>query len=291
MKWKCPRNSCKNDPKITLVVCKGYYYRKSDSRLIQRFFCKKCKRGFSRASFSTCFGQNKRRVNEPLRKLLCSGVSLRRSAILLNVHRKTVVRKFIFLGINAVKRNKEFTLNQKNVLSVQFDDLETSEHSKCKPVSVSLVVKHPEREILGFRVSQMPSKGLLAKISREKYGYRADKRPQGWLSLLKELRPIIDEKAEFLSDKNPLYPSVLKKVFPNSTHTCVKGQRGCVAGQGELKKITYDPLFSLNHTCAMLRANINRLFRRTWCTTKKMEFLVYHIALYVQFHNENLKSI
>ena len=55
-----------------------------------------------------------------------------------------------------------------------------------------------------------------------------------------------------------------------------------------LKKIRFDPLFSLNHTCAMLRANLNRLFRRTWCTTKKPERLALHIAMYVVFHNETL---
>jgi len=39
-----------------------------------------------------------------------------------------------------------------------------------------------------------------------------------------------------------------------ATHRTVKGRRGSIAGQGELKKIGFDPLFSLNHTCAMLRA-------------------------------------
>jgi hypothetical protein len=35
----------------------------------------------------------------------------------------------------------------------------------------------------------------------------------------------------------------------------------------------------------MLRANINRLFRRTWCTTKKMACLEQHVAIYMDFHN------
>ena len=66
------------------------------------------------------------------------------------------------------------------------------------------------------------------------------------------------------------------------------GGRGCVTGQGELKKLRFDPLFALNHTCAMLRANINRLFRRTWCTTKKKERLEQHLAVYMDFHNRIL---
>jgi hypothetical protein len=84
------------------------------------------------------------------------------------------------------------------------------------------------------------------------------------------------------------YPLPVKQVFPESLHQVFKGQRGCVVGQGELKALGFDPLFSLNHTAAMLRANINRLFRRTWNTTKKPMCLTYHIAIYVFFHNLRL---
>lgn len=59
-------------------------------------------------------------------------------------------------------------------------------------------------------------------------------------------------------------------------------------GQGELKRIGKDPIFSLNHTFAMLRANINRLVRRTWCTTKRQDRLRLHIALYAVRHNLDL---
>ena len=62
-----------------------------------------------------------------------------------------------------------------------------------------------------------------------------------------------------------------------------KGEKAAITGQGELKKKQRDPLFSINHTLAMLRANINRLVRRTWCTTK----------IYMDVHNtlvHNLKS-
>jgi hypothetical protein len=70
-----------------------------------------------------------------------------------------------------------------------------------------------------------------------------------------------------------------------SQHVTVEGQRGCIRGQGELKKVKFDPLFSLNHTMAMLRANVSRLIRQTWCTTKKAERLSDHLALYAYFHN------
>jgi hypothetical protein len=61
-------------------------------------------------------------------------------------------------------------------------------------------------------------------------------------------------------------------------------------GLGQLKKIGFDPLLSLNHTYAMLRANINRLIRKTWRTTKDPWGLKDHIELYVNFHNHQIIS-
>ncbi len=60
------------------------------------------------------------------------------------------------------------------VTSLEFDDLETFEHTKCKPLSATIAVESKTRRILGFRVARMPAKGLLAAISRKKYGYRKD---------------------------------------------------------------------------------------------------------------------
>ena len=38
----------------------------------------------------------------------------------------------------------------------------------------------------------------------------------------------------------------------------------------------------------MLRANVNRLIRRTWCTSKRIDRLVDHLTLYADFHNRVL---
>jgi hypothetical protein len=58
------------------------------------------------------------------------------------------------------------------------------------------------------------------------------------------------------------------------------------------EKTTKDSLrdskdISMN-TYAMMRANINRLFRRTWNTTKDPRRLRDHIDLYVWYHNSEL---
>ena len=294
MRINCPNPECvlptEPDPKSKAIVRKGFFFRKSDSRRIRRYLCQNCKTQFSAASLSPKRYQKVRRINPVLEKLLVSGVSQRRAAVLLNVNRKTVVRRFRFLAKEAREDQATFlkSLQGVSLKEIQFDDLETSEHTKCKPLSVALAVEPKSRKILGFQVSQMPAKGRLAKISIRKYSYRKDERAKGWDQLLKDLKPIVDQNAVFTSDENPHYPRFLFKRHPNCTHIQVPGGRGAITGQGELKKKKFDPIFSLNHTCAMMRANLNRLFRRTWCTTKKREDLINHLFLYMSYHNRVL---
>jgi transposase-like protein len=272
-------------------VRNGSFHRKSDSRTILRFICVECRQSFSQATFSKYFGQHKRRVNEPLRKLLVSGVSMRRCAKILRIHRITVSRKMRFLAFQARAEQRKFlnryAVPSQKVMRLQFDDMETFEHTKLKPVSIALAVTM-ERKILGFEVSTMPAKGHLSTKSIKKYGRRIDGRKKALNRLFHRLKEVVKDDALFESDQNPMYPIVLKSVFPLAKHQTTKGKRGCIVGQGELKKVTWDPLFCLNHTAAMFRANVNRLFRRTWCTTKSKEALRNHLDIYTNFHNQTL---
>ncbi len=143
------------------------------------------------------------------------------------------------------------------------------------------------RRILGLEVSRMAAKGLLTKLA-EKYGPRLDDRSEGRQRLFETLKDIISERVEIKSDSNPHYIKDVATTFPSAKHLRYLGKRGAITGQGELKKGGFDPLFSLNHTCAMLRANVNRLFRKTWCTTKRADRLYAHLILYAQYHNEHL---
>ena len=282
----CPRcNSTSDCPK---AVSFGRFYRKSDSRWVGRFRCRKCLMTFSFATSHPCFGQNKRQMNEPLKRLLVSKVSLNRAAWILNLNRKTVVRKLLFLSAQAELRLQKQLSTHLPSKVIEFDDMETFEHSKCKPVSITLAVESGTRKILGLEVARMPAKGPLAARSRRKYGPRPDERPRARRRLFQRILPLVAQSAEIKSDENPHYPCDVGKFFPGRTHKTFKGRRGCVVGQGELKRIGFDPLFSLNHTCAMFRDNVSRLIRRTWCTTKRIDRLRAHLILYAEFHNDTL---
>ena len=272
-------------PKVRLF---GKYYRTSDSTWVQRFRCSGCGFSFSRATFQLGCRQKKRRKNRSVVALLCSGVSQRRTAKLLKLHRTTVVRIFRIEAARAEFNLRKANLMHAKATAVQFDDLETFEHTKFKPLSVTLAVEEKTRRILGLEVSRMAASGLLAARSRARYGKRPDDRRKARERLLRRIAGLLDENVTIKSDQNPYYPELIHSVIPRATHVTFKGRKGAISGQGELKKIGFDPLFSLNHTCAMLRANVNRLFRRTWCTTKRKDCLYGHLVLYADFHNRML---
>lgn len=254
--------------------------------MVQRYRCKRCLKTFSDATETFEFGQKKRRVNKLLFQLLASCVSMRRSAIILKINQKTVARRLgYFVSVAEAKRHELLATRPKSI-AIQFDDMESFEHTKLKPVSIPLVVDAKTREILSYDVAQMPAKGLIAAISRKKYGYRKDLRTPAWLHVLNEAKGACVDSVVITSDSHKRYPEMIRKTIPNAVHVQTKSRRACVVGQGELKRGGHDPLFSLNHTAAMKRANVNRLVRKTWCTTKRPDRLKAHIALYVLWHNE-----
>jgi transposase-like protein len=287
----CPRCSLSKDfvyDSRTISV-HGRFYRTSDSRSVERFRCLGCKKTYSKATYDPCFRQKKRQKNSMVFELQASGVSGRRTAKLLRINRKTVARKLIHLG-RICSDQLFFQTASSMVNAMQFDDLETFEHSKCKPVSVTIAVEERTRRILGFRLARMAAKGRLVKKAFKKYGLRRDDRSRARKDLFRELRPIIAPGATIKSDSNPYYIKDVKKFFPDSIHLKVLGGRGAITGQGELKKLEFDPIFDLNHTCAMFRANVSRLIRKTWCTTKSIERLKDHLSIYAIYHNSQLKQ-
>lgn len=292
MKKACPYCRRKSLSKFgkRIIVRGSSYRRKSDGQRVARFWCKMCRKSFSSATQSPCRWQKKRHRNEIVRRALTGGVSQREAARMLNLNRKTIVRKFLFL---AQKSQKEFYRRNKALppaVEVEFDDLETFIHSKCKPVSVTLFVEYKTRRILDLEVAQMPAKGRLAAIARRKYGKRSDHRPLARKRLFQRLRSQIAPDALIRSDSNPAYPLDVRSYFPEARHELVLGGRGAITGQGELKKLRFDPIFSLNHTCAMLRAHLSRLFRKTWNTTKKLSRLRAHLMIYALEHNQRLST-
>ena len=266
----------------------GSFRRSSDRRVIQRYKCAICGKSRSAATDKPDVHQNKRQLNEPLRKLLSSNISKRRAALVLSLSRTTVDRKCQYLAEQSALKFDAYWSEKGPVSSWQFDELQTIEHSKLKPLSVVMAVESKTRKIMGFEVSEMPATGHLARRSRLKYGPRRDLRKQGLENLLQTIQARSIASAQIRSDQCQFYQSSIRRYFKDAKYRQFKGEKATVCGQGELKKVVRDPLFGINHTFAMLRANINRLIRKTWCTTKDPCRLKDHLMIYAHFHNTEL---
>jgi hypothetical protein len=149
-------------------------------------------------------------------------------------------------------------------------------------------VDEDRRRILAVEVSQIPAFGQLSKLALKKYGKREDEHFAGLTRLFQKITPIVSTECVIKSDEHQRYSGFISGYLPKARHLTFKSERSCIAGQGELKKVQFDPLFIVNHTCALMRANVNRLIRKTWCTTKNPKRLKDHLDIFIYFYNEIL---
>ena len=277
----CP--NCKTEN--ARVKRKGFFFKKAGrTHRVQRFFCNDCKRGFSSQTGKLSYRDHKVHLYEQVLRAGCAGVSQRRMAEMLNIHPDTLAKKLVRVSSHVQKKNLS-KLSSFKAKHIMFDEMETFEHTKCKPLSIAIAVEEKTRRIIGLEVASMPAKGKLAGISRKKYGLRVDERSKALESLFEKIKISAPNLASLKSDKCPRYPKFSKKYFAEVDHKVFKGRRACVVGQGELKAGGFDPLFWLNHTCAMVRDNLKRLVRKTWCTTKKPAMLQCLLNIYQYYHN------
>ena len=266
---------------------RGYFYKKSTKTYIPRYICLSCRKSFSTRTLSATYNQKRPDLNPFIYKSLCSGVSLRQTARLLNCNYKTVYLKFIWLAELA----KAHHLNTKLFAQeLQFDEMETIEHTKLKPLSIALAVNE-NYQILGASVSTISAKGNLSEISIKKYGPRVSNSRDKLKELLTQIKSQMSGSVEVIqSDKKPEYKGVVKSVFKSTKyiqhHAEMNKEKKREQKYLATEKHVFDPLFKVNHMCARFRDHIKRLTRRSWCTTKKQYHLELNIYLYIAFTNE-----
>lgn len=263
----------------------GTFYRHEDARRVPRFYCKACCKTFSRAGYSLYYRHQHKHLTEVFRALFANGCTIRGIARILHVDKGTVARRLVLLSQEARYRETIRRINAPPAANVQFDDLITFEHSKLKPLSVTIVSDSDRWRILGFTVSEIPASGHIAAKSKKKYGPRPDRSIKARDGLLQKTAHYIEPTATVTTDKHKDYPPVIKRRLPEATHVSHKSVKAAVVGQGELKKTSNDPLFCINHQLAMFRANVSRLFRRSWNTTKRVDRLEDHLSIFIDEYN------
>ena len=118
-------------------------------------------------------------------------------AELVGVNIKTVASRLIWQGALSREKNRlylqAYVQQSGPIKCVQFDDLISFEHTKCKPLTVPVAVIDGKRVPLTFGIAQIPAFGHLSKIARKKYGKRKDKSRSLREELFKQLEALLPQ--------------------------------------------------------------------------------------------------
>ncbi len=271
----CPNPHCQNPSHF---IKKGFFKIRRTNQKVRKFQCTSCKRVFSSRTFKLDYKHKKKDLNIKLAHLLVEGNSLRGSARILGLSYSKTYKKFLWLKRVGDHHKAKLTFSAKKL---QFDELETIHHTKCKPLSIALIVSE-EYLVLEAKVAEMPAKGRLAEVSRKKYGPRKDERARQLKEAFREVKKRLRRRPELIeSDQGFGYRKVVEQEFRGVKYAQHKrADKDKVQSRLHERK-RFDPLFAVNHKCAHLRSQIRRLARRSWCTTKRPENLQLHLDLFV----------
>jgi hypothetical protein len=162
---------------------------------------------------------------------------------------------------------------------VQFDEMETFEHTSRKPLSIALAVRPKTQEIIGAEVAEMNAKGHIAKESVEKYGLRIDTREDALKKVLTDVKTCskkYDKTGLFTlkSDAKRAYITAVKEVLPEANYEQYKSRKDS------------DDLFIVNAIAGNIRQDMSRMSRQSRIMTRRKERLQAHLDLYIGFQNE-----
>jgi len=221
-------------------------------------------------------------LNPLFAKLLVEGNSIRGISRILGLTYYNTYKKFLwFKGlVEEHKKSPRFSANE-----IQFDEMESIHHTKCKPLSL-IVVLNERYQLMSAKVAEIPAKGRLAEFSRRKYGPRKNEREQKLNEAFKEVTDYLtNSPLQIKSDAHPVYRKIVNFYFPDCLYRQFvrKNKKDKLRERmhEKINKKRYDPIFVVNHKCAVLRDRVKRLVRRSWCTTKKVENLQLHLDLVI----------
>jgi hypothetical protein len=263
----------------------GFYHPLCRSHAVPRFRCRFCGRRFSRQTFRADRRQKKPSINAACLDLMVACVGLRQAARVLRVARRTVERRFAWLGRHAA----DFQANRLAVARMpgpfQLDELESFEANRYQPVTVPVLIERSSLFIVATAVGPLRRKGRLTPRQRRLraeheavHGRRPSQSPQAVHAVLSRLGAVAPQAPVVLeSDHKPLYGRLASELlgsrFVWRTHSA------------SARRDRRNPLFPINHTNARLRHFLARLRRRTWCVTKRRTCLQAHLAIATLWSN------
>ena len=213
-------------------------------------------------------------------------VGMRQAARVLRVARRTVEHRFAWLARQAA----DFQANRLAAAHLpgpfQLDEIESFEANRYQPVTVPVLIERRSLFIVATAVGPLRRKGRLSPQQRLRraaheasHGRRPSESRQAVRRVLESLRAVAPTATPVVleSDHKPLYRRLGRDLL--GRHFAWR------AHSASARRDRRNPLFPINHTNARLRHFLARLRRRTWCVTKRREWLQAHLHIAALWSN------
>lgn len=301
---RCPNRSCGMHASPDPGFCRrrGYYSPKCRPEPVPRFDCRSCGRGFSRQTFRIDYRDHRPECNVRLFECLVSGVGLRQAGRIVKLGVNAVQHKFRKLAraMHSLNRNLLCHLRMDGGTFL-LDEIETFEQTTILRLTVPVLMERSSYAILAINtapIRRVPPAGCKRRLWLDRHealhGPRQDRSAARLRNTFSLFRRILSRSQvcdgdrehgtfasqspiELITDEKPLYASLLRSVIgAHVVHTTVNST---------LPRTSYNPLFPVNLTDAMLRDNNGRLRRNSWLHTKKASRLRDQLELFVSYRN------
>ncbi len=285
---RCPYTDCRRHraPAPGFCVAAGRYFPNCRNHPVQRFRCRACRRTFSRQTFRADFRQKKPHINATFLRLMVACVGLRQAAQVLQVARRTVERRFAWLGRHAADWHSNHLRGAWLSGPFQLDELESFESNRYQPVTVPVLIDRRTLFIVATEVGALRRKGRLTPEQRRRraaherrHGRRPSQSRPAVRAVLHLLKSVVEPEQPVVldSDRKQLYGSLGNQLFPRRF---LWRQHSATA-----RRDRANALFPINHTNARLRHFLSRLRRRTWCVSKQRHGLRTHLRIAALWSN------
>jgi hypothetical protein len=170
-----------------------------------------------------------------------------------------------------------------------FDELETFEDKSICPLTVPVLIEKASKLVVATGVASIrrvavrgSKKQKWLALHEQENGVRKDLGRACVHKVLRRFRKLLDgQAATLITDQKGLYAALSRSLFG--------GQVAHEAYSGKLARTTWNPLFPINHTDAMLRDNCGRLRRRSWLVSKQGACLLLQLQLFTAYRNWHRK--
>lgn len=286
----CPYRHCPQHIRAEPNFCSrhGSYSAICRPHPIPRFRCKTCKRTFSRQTFRADYRDHRPDLNVKLIRLISSGIGLRQSSRALGLSLRCTELKFRKLARHLRRLNLNLQPQLGSGCVLQFDEFETYEGRRnTRPLSVPILIERTTRFVIWAESAPIRPHGKMTasrlraiQDDDRRFGPRRDLSARAMLRTLDRGAALLPRGAQLTlqTDEKPSYLRHARRSFGafRLLHERTNSR---------IARLTWNPLFPINHTEAMLRDLLGRVRRQSWLVSKQRRYLDLGLHVWIAYRN------